>query len=187
MPNKKRGVVLLLIKEVLKIGLLVSCIVFVYSCTERAVTLKNGQHDEQLAIFTRAQQYLDDGAYEKAYKLYRYYLETYPATPLADDAAYRLCYLHVMVSDHNPYFNYQSAQKQFQKFIETYKNSRYIIACNNWLGILQKMHAGQQQKYDATVDTKSEMISEQERITQLENENKKLKATLLELQQAIER
>jgi len=178
---------LLSIKEALKIGSMLSGIILVCSCAEKAVRQENIPFNERLALFERAQQYLEDGAFENAYKLYDYFLKEYPDHPLTDDAAYRICYMHVLVSDNNPYLNYSVAQKQFQKFIETYKNSRYIIACNNWLSILQKMHAEYQQKYDASVGDTSERISVQERITQLENENKKLKATLLELQKAIER
>jgi outer membrane protein assembly factor BamD (BamD/ComL family) len=178
---------LLLIKEVLKICFIASSIIFICCCAEKAVRRENIQFDNQLAIFERAQQYLEEGAFKKAYKLYSYFLKEYPEHPLTDDAAYRLCYLHVIVSDDNPYLNYLEAQKQFQKFIENYKNSRYIIACNNWLGILKKMQIVNELKYTAPVDNSSESTSTRERITQLENENKKLKAMLLELQEDLER
>jgi thiaminase len=103
------------------------------------------------------------------------------------DAAYRICYMHVIASNNNPYLNYEEAQKQFQKFIETYENSRYITAVKNWLGIIEKTEENKRRHSKTTNDHTPEIETTKARIMQLEDENRRLKAMLRELQQAIER
>jgi tetratricopeptide (TPR) repeat protein len=187
MLNKKRGVVLLSIKEGLNRIYLLCMIILINNCSEKTVPYENRPYNEELAVFERAQHYIKEESYEKAYKLYTYFIEEYPHHPLTDDAAYRRCYLHVIVSDKNSYLNYAVAQKQFQKFIETYQNSRYIIACKNWIDVLKKLNNERLEQNQTPANNKVGTISARERISDLEKENEKLKETLLELQKAIER
>ena len=124
-----------LIREAHRVMIIVCPVIFFMGCINRADVNEKQQADERI-VFEHAQQYIEQEAFDKAYKLYNYFVQRYPNHPLADDAAYRLCYIHVFDSDKNNYFNYADALKQFQKFIETYKNSRYISACKNWIAVL---------------------------------------------------
>ncbi len=141
-------------------------------------------------ILGRGNTYIDNGDYEQAYHLYTQFVEKFPRHPYVDDAAYRIAYLHVVASESNPYFNYQKAAALFQKFIENYPNSRYIIACQNWLFLLRQIphdnvspavSLGKPVSPDNGVDRlKAELQL-------LREENQRLKKSLEELQQAIER
>ena len=97
-----------LIKETLRL-IIVNCIaMFVIGCSQHTSASKNLHPDEVMAVFKRAQLYINQEAYSNAYKLYEYFIKQYPNHPLADDAAYRLCYIHVIGSGKNVYLNYLS-------------------------------------------------------------------------------
>ena len=155
-----------LIREAHRVMIIVCPVIFFMGCINRADVNEKQQADERI-VFD--------------------FVQRYPNHPLADDAAYRLCYIHVFDSDKNNYFNYADALKQFQKFIETYKNSRYISACKNWIAVLNHVKKRGQVVTDVPVLDNPARPEERERIIKLEEENKRLKNTLLELQKAIER
>ena len=94
------------IKEVLNVTCVLSGILCFSSCANRTAIQEKRQYNEELAVFERAQHYIDEEAYDNAYKLYSYFLKQYPQHPLADDAAYRLCYIYIIDCDKNSYLNY---------------------------------------------------------------------------------
>jgi thiaminase len=188
LPNKKKGAALLSIKETHNIALIVCCLILGnWGCGRQYSNHAYQQDTAEPGLFERAGHYLEDENYTSAYKLYTYFVANHPHHPLTDDAAYRICYMHVIASDKNPYLNYKDAQKQFQKFIETYKNSRYITAVKNWLTIIDTMGENDSRRVQANQNDAIELRNAQARMAQLEDENKKLKTMLQELQQAIER
>jgi tetratricopeptide (TPR) repeat protein len=148
----------------------------------------NQPYYRELSLFRHAGSLLEQGEFSKAYKLYGQFLEKYPKHPYADDAAYRLAYMHVMVSDQNPYFDYIKARMVFQNFIETYQNSHYISACKNWIYILNLYSRPERLISDESV-TGDHVTNAgfSEEIRRLRAENERLKENLEQLQKAIER
>ena len=141
----------------------------------------------ELSLFRQATDLLDQEEYTQAHRLYTLFLEKYPKHPYADDAAYRLAYLHVVYSENNPYFSYDSARVVFQKFIENYQNSRYIKACQNWLYVIESrpVTATRVNEKNKTTYAPSDNNPEQE-LQKLREENTRLKQNLIDLQRAIE-
>jgi tetratricopeptide (TPR) repeat protein len=151
-------------------------------------------HDEkenlETEIFELGNVYIMDGNYKQAWEIYSRFIMKFPTHAYVDDAAYRLAYIHVIVDDMNPYFDYLKASGLFKNFIENYPNSRYINACQNWINLLNSV------KYirDEQKANKAGMGANSVEIKRLKNElkrvraeNTRLKNTLEELQKAIER
>ena len=170
-----------------RIGLFV-IIILISGCSQANTgRAQEEPYYRELSLFRQATDLVDQEEYTQAHRLYTLFLEKYPKHPYADDAAYRLAYLHVIYSDKNPYFSYDSARVVFQKFIENYQNSRYINACKNWLNIIgagpglstsmpeKSRKAGSASEKDQT-----------EELRRLREENTRLKENLKELQRAIE-
>jgi len=150
------------------------------------------QQDESLEfdIMERATVYVENGEYEKAGLIYEQFIIKFTSHAYVDDAAYRFAYLHVLADDRNPYFDYKEATLLFEKFIETYPNSRYIMACKNGLNLLMSITPAPvdpvviRVKEDADPTVLNRIKAE---IKTLQLENARLKQTLDELQRAIER
>jgi outer membrane protein assembly factor BamD (BamD/ComL family) len=165
--------------------LLIILLIISAGCTGRPAVM----HDQEPPpgdlekVFAHAASLVNKGDYQEAARLYRKFTERYPDHVLADDAAYRYAYLHVTADPANPLYDYENAQVLFQNFIETYQNSRYISACKNWLAVLQSRigHIGPAVPDEGIVTQLKQQISD------LKSENQKLRTTLAELQQAIER
>jgi len=150
------------------------------------------KQDESLEfeIMERANVYIEKGDYEKAGLIYEQFILKFTSHAYVDDAAYRFAYLYVIADERNPYFDYKKATVLFENFIETYPNSRYIMACKNWLNLLMSITP-------APVDPVVIRIKEnadpavlnrlKAEIKTLQLENARLKQTLDELQRAIER
>jgi len=169
-------------------------IILVLLTTVWACQPKSYQPDPSISveaeILGRGNTYIDNGDYDQAYHLYSQFIEKFPRHPYVDDAAYRVAYLHVLADEANPYFNYQKATVLFQKFIENYPNSRYIIACQNWLFLLRQIHSNTDLPAvstftPASADTGTDRLKKELQL--LQEENQRLKKSLEELQQAIER
>ncbi len=164
--------------------LLVIMLLFYMGCARQHTVQKSVESNDQLErVFSHATNLIDKGNYTEAARIYQNFLQRYPAHDYADDAAYRLAYLHIMADPANPLCDYKKAYSLFQNFIETYKNSRYINACKNWLAVLQPRI---RQQDPVTLDT-AEIMQLRQQISEIQSENQKLKTTLAELQQAIER
>ena len=142
----------------------------------------------ELSLFRRAGNLLENSQYSQAGELYTQFLEKYPKHPYADDAAYRIAYLHVISDPDNPYYDYREARILFQNFIENYQNSHYINACKNWISVLDiclKSSSGEtKERYIAEQEPNEQLIRELEK---LREENNKLRQDLEQLQQALER
>lgn len=139
--------------------------------------------DEARRIFAQAADLVERGRYMEAARIYRQFPERFPDHIYADDAAYRYVYLHVTADPVNPLFDHDKARVLFQNFIETYENSRYISACKNWLAVLQPRIGQDSPEAPEPV----EIMQLRQQISDLKSENQKLRTTLTELQQAIER
>ncbi len=168
-----------------KHSLLILLLLLIAGCSSRT-TVKQETDSEAgnlQAVFSHAARLVNSGAYQEAARIYRQFTKRYPEHVLADDAAYRYAYLHVTVDPANTLCDYDSAQVLFQNFIETYQNSRYISACKNWLAVLESRigHIG------PTVPEEGIVMQLKQQISDLKSENQKLRTTLAELQQAIER
>jgi outer membrane protein assembly factor BamD (BamD/ComL family) len=140
------------------------------------------------SLFRHAGSLLEQGDFTQARQLYVQFLEKYPKHPYADDAAYRLAYMHVMIAENNPYFDYSKARTVFQNFIESYQNSHYISACKNWINVLDFNKQQMQMNSDTPVQPdmiKNAQISEE--LRRLRAENASLRQNLEQLQRAIER
>ncbi len=170
--------------EVIKFWFFILPVSFLLACAAKPPIQSTAEREDQLArIFTHARSLVEKRAYDEAAQIYRQFLDHYPGHMLADDAAYRLAYLHVVADPVNPLYDYDKARLLFQKFIETYENSRYINACTNWLAVLQPRR---EQKSPGFSD-KTDVMQLKQQISDLRSENKKLRTTLAELQEAIER
>ena len=164
--------------------LLVLSFLIISGCAGRETLHKPGDlQDPAKQMFAAAAGLVENGEFERAAEIYSRFLEQYPAHAYADDAAYRLAYLRGTADPDNPLLDYEKARMLFQKFIETYQNSRYISACTNWLAVLQSRPGKQTPSSQESRD----MVQLRQQISDLEAENQKLKTTLAELQQAIER
>jgi len=164
-------------------------IVLISGCSPKTADSKDDElYYRELSAFRKANDLIENGEYSRAQQIYLKFLDKYPKHPYADDAAYRVAYLHVIASQDNPYFDYRQARILFQNFIENYENSRYISACKNWIHILDlctQSSADNMRKTsqtDPVVDTQI-----QKEIQQLREENARLKENLDQLQKAIER
>ena len=183
---------MLLIKEILNKFTNVAfygffLLVFLYSGCNEFKQKKDSDLEKESKIFVQANILIENGDYDQAKRIYKKYIEKFPNHSLADDAAYRLAYLHVIPTANNSHFDYKKAEVLFQKFIETYENSRYINACKNWLNVLNLVNKSEENKTTSTEVKLDEIRRLQEKIAELEVENQKLKQTLEVLQRAIER
>jgi len=159
-------------------------VAFLIGCASNPPVQQSSESGDQLIrVFSHARELVEKHAYEEAAQIYRQFLDHYPGHIFADDAAYRLAYLHVVADPVNPLYDYEKARLLFQKFIETYKNSRYINACTNWLAVLQP-RKGQN---SPGLSDKTDVMQLKQQISDLRSENIKLRTTLAELQEAIER
>jgi outer membrane protein assembly factor BamD (BamD/ComL family) len=164
--------------------LLVFSFLVLAGCAGREVLKTQGSPpDPAKQIFAQAAGLFEKGEYDRAAEIYSRFLERYPSHAYADDAAYRLAYIRVTANPDNPLLDYEKARTLFQKFIETYQNSRYISACTNWLAVLQSRPG----KQTPSSQESREVVQLRQQISDLQTENQKLKTTLAELQQAIER
>lgn len=144
----------------------------------------------EFEILQRANIYIENGDFENAGTIYEQFIEKFSTDPYVDDAAYRFAYLHVIADDRNPYFDYKKAELFFQKFIETYPNSRYIMACKNWLNLLESIAPAPVDPVIIKVKENADPVVVNRlkaEIKTLQIENARLKQTLDELQRAIER
>jgi tetratricopeptide (TPR) repeat protein len=156
---------------------------------------KNQSHDDfeneiELDIMKQGSAYLEDGDYDRANMVYLQFIEKFPDNPYTDDAAYRLAYMCVIADDKNPYFDYTDAAILFQNFIENYPNSRYIIACNNWLNLLKSVMINSKESSLSPISKRldpNEIKQLRIELIRVKAENARLKNTLEELQKAIER
>jgi len=142
----------------------------------------------ELSLFRQATERLEQGDYQQAYAIYRKFLEKYPKHPYSDDAAYRMAYMHIIAQEDNPYFNYGKAKEHFKNFIELYPNSHYIRACNNWLTVLNYISEKSDREADGAIQANLRPDQHvQAELDRLREENRQLKKSLKELQEAIER
>ena len=74
--------------------------------------------------------------------------------------------MHVIADDRNPKFDDKKTVILFQKFIENYPNSRYIIVYKNWLNLLNSVPKSSE---DPTVSPSSDQLNSFE-INQLKTE-----------------
>ncbi len=166
--------------------LLIVCIVDI-ACNQSST-----QKDKSIEfeIIERGNIYLEKGDFDKAHIIYEQFIEKFSTHPFVDDAAYRLAYLHIIADERNPYFDYKKAVVFFENFIETYPNSRYIMACKNWLNLLKSITPAPidpviiRVKENADPAIINQLKAE---IKTLQIENARLNQTLNELQRAIER
>lgn len=172
-----------------KVLFLLFFIALFFSNCNKNSTYVNQENKIELDIMEKGAAYLDKGGYEEANMIYTQFIVKFPDHPYVDDAAYRLAYMGVIADTRNPYYDYKNAMILFQKFIENYPNSRYIIACKNWIKLLESVNINNEES-----SVSSEKQSNLNEINQLkielkrvQAENVKLKNTLDELQKAIER
>lgn len=172
----------------LSIGFL-SLFVLILGCSSQDSARRIDEpYYRELSLFRRAGNLLEDGQYSQARELYIQFSEKYPKHPYADDAAYRIAYLHVISDPDNPYYDYHKAWILFQKFIENYQNSHYITACKNWISLLDiclKSPYGETKERSGVVQEPNEQLIRE--IEKLREENNKLYQDLEQLQQALER
>jgi tetratricopeptide (TPR) repeat protein len=154
----------------------------------------NATHDDkenlETEIFELGNAYIKDGNYKQAWEIYSRFIMKFPTHAYVDDAAYRLAYIHVIVDDMNPYFDYHKAVGLFKNFIENYPNSRYIKACKNWLNVLTNPASRPLDPEIGTTKEESDpaLINQlKDDLSSTKRENAKLRKTLKELQTAIER
>ncbi len=172
----------------LSIGFL-SLFVLILGCSSQDSARRIDEpYYRELSLFRRAGNLLEDGQYPQAGELYKQFSEKYPKHPYADDAAYRIAYLHVISDPDNPYYNYHKARILFEKFIENYKNSHYITACKNWISLIDiclKSPYGETKERSVAAQEPSEQLLRE--IEKLRAENNRLNQDLEQLQQALER
>ncbi len=139
--------------------------------------------DEPKRLLLSIDRLMQQGHYVKAHHYLEVLNEKWAATPLADDVAYRLAYLHVLADSANPYFNYRAASRAFEQCLKKFPHSAYRSACNNWLKILyftfdlQKRFQLQQ----------SEQRALQKKVRVLQRKIETLQRTLKDLEQVIKR
>ncbi len=148
-----------------------------------------GNNEDLLELASRA---LTGGNYRLAHDTYRRILDHPDDSPLKDDAAYRLAYLSVIADERNPYLDYEKARRQFRQFVDEFPKSRYIMACNNWLKVLNLV-VRRNTEQPATRTNQSSRTCEQQlqllekQLTQMREKNESLQKTLNRLRAAIER
>jgi outer membrane protein assembly factor BamD (BamD/ComL family) len=150
----------------------------------------NIENEIELALIKKGSLLLEKGEYNEAKMVYSQLIEKYHDHPYVDDAAYRLAYICVIADDLNPYFDYENAAILFQNFIENYPNSRYIVACKNWLNLLKAVGHNHEKPSVSSINRQQILLE----LSQLRNELKRVQAdnirlrnTLDDLQKAIER
>jgi outer membrane protein assembly factor BamD (BamD/ComL family) len=177
-----------LIKGFVKTGLIYLLLVSIAGCN----TVKSNARDNQTRpgkeVIEKADQYLGRGEYENYRKLLRTFIEKYPESEYADDALYRLAYLHVVWDRKNPFHNYREARQSFMDFVVKFPKSRYFDACNNWLKILNSYFELKTADKPVIQKVTRENCSELERKNrELAQENEKLREILKDLEAALER
>jgi len=160
-------------------------IVLLSACTRTG----GGSNEDLMELASRA---LVNGNYRLAHDTYRRILDHPDDSPLKDDAAYRLAYISVIADERNPYLDYEKARRQFRQFVDEFPKSRYIMACNNWLKVLNLV-VRQNTEQPATRTNQLSRTCEQQlqllekHIKQMREKNESLQKTLNRLRAAIER
>ena len=178
------------IKRFLSTGLTVlnvmaihSFLLFFFSCAAPKAGVQNMDDDKQQQVIKRADALLEQAKYGEARRLLNAFWEKYPASPYADDAAYRLAYMKTIADSRNPFFDYAEANKDFRIFSEQFPRSAYLSACNNWQKILNLyLELNAQAK-----GLKKQLVRQQKTIERLKKENEELHRTLTDLEKALER
>jgi outer membrane protein assembly factor BamD (BamD/ComL family) len=163
---------------------------FLLSDCNKQTSYEKPETEVELDLMKSGSAYLENGNFTQAQELYLQFVENYPTHPYVDDAAYRLAYISVISDDKNPYYNYEKGLILFENFIENYPNSRYIIACQNWVNLLDtvvKLNEKKSTSKVATGENSSEINRLKRELKRVQAENAKLQNTLEELQKAIER
>ncbi len=168
-----------------KIIYLISFLI-IYSCAAgKKSTTESGNIGHK--TIKKADEYLKNERYPDVQKLLSTFLNNYPNSEYADDAAYRLAYLHVVYNKNNPYYDYIQARKQFLKFRTDFPESLYLYACNNWLKVLNLAlnnnvrHGGNVIRSDNNCDRLKNEVNE------LKKENQQLREVLKDLESALDR
>jgi len=191
---KKRKLVLSILNRFNPVGVFCLLLLFVISllftnCNKKTVN-GNAENEIELEIIKKGSALLKKGEYDQAKNVFSQFIVKFPYHPYVDDAAYRLAYMCVIADEINPYFDYKNAAILFQNFIENYPNSRYIVACNNWLNLLKTVGLDHEEPTVSYINRQQILLE----ISQLKNELKRVRAdnarlrnTLDDLQKAIER
>lgn len=137
----------------------------------------------QKEIILAADKALKEKKYRTAFRYLNFLLNNDPHSSFADDAAYRLAYLHVVADSGNPYFDYAQALKAFKRFKKNYPQSIYSSACNNWLKILYLFFDLKRE----SVQLRQKNQNMQKMLRRLKNRNTELERTLKDLEHVIKR
>jgi hypothetical protein len=132
-----------------------------------------------------------EGSYSHGVDLLLNYLERFPNSPYNDDASYRLAYVYVINDDNNKYYNLKKAEIKFREVIKKYPETNYIYACKNWINILNLYNSFDKQNRIIGESIPNgenlEFLKVVKENNGLKIENKRLKKTLSELEEALQR
>ncbi len=167
----------------IKAFVFIAIIYFLIACAAQNSTLKKMDTDQQASVITQADVLLKQGKYVKARQILNVFMEKYPASPYADDAAYRLAYMKTIADSANPFFDYAEAGKDFRIFCKQFPQSAYLSACNNWQKILNLYFESNKQ----IKRFKTQLERQKKTIDRLTAENDELRRTLTDLEKALER
>jgi len=175
-----------LISVISKAILYVVISVTLIACTAGRSATDAPSNIEHRAI-KAADEYLEKERYRDVHKILTAFMEKYPNSEYADDAAYRLAYLHVVYSEDNPYFNYKQAHRKFLEFSGNFPGSRYLYACNNWLKVLNLNLDSNVKNHQGVVYKKDDCDGLKKQVDELKRENQQLREVLKDLESALDR
>ncbi len=179
-----------LIKDSVKIGLSISILsIFLLKCTLLNQHKNPDVHQEDgRGVVEHVDHLLKNRRYERAVKVMDAFRSQYPRHAHADDAAYRRAYICVIADSANPFLDYAEARARFEDFKSRFPQSRYHSACNNWLKILNLYFNAKRPILERKQQRNTESIKAlRKTISELEGENQKLRKTLSDLEQALQR
>jgi outer membrane protein assembly factor BamD (BamD/ComL family) len=177
-------------------GMLLTLLFFsLFSFTACTSSLKNENNKRtalEKELVGNADKLFKNKKYSDGVRLLTNYLKKYPDSQYSDDAAYRLAYVCVIADKENSYYNYKNAELRFRKVIEKYPETNYFSACKNWIKILNLYNSKvtDKTKISSTVPGKDNYPGKKALINEnkvLKQENERLKKTLSELEEALQR
>ena len=106
--------------------------------------------DPEEAIFLRAESYFEAESYDKALRIYKSYLDDYPAGRFAPQILLRIGAIHIASED------YEAAMKSFKRILEEYPDSPFVEHAK--VEILATLY--HQNQYETVIQLASNILEE---------------------------
>ena len=133
------------------------CVVFLASIL-LAACASISHRPAEIQTYDYAHVLFERGSYEDAHDAYRYLAETYPASPMTEEAEFKAAY--ILVYYKNPDRDYDRAQREFSEFLQRYPSSTLSGQAQSWIAVLKSFDQGKTHEFMVEVESLSKKNSD---------------------------